>query len=106
MLTYDGTDLDNIFTFWGPATLACSCREPLVILLLDFEKAYDRVDWAFLKAMMHCMGFSKDWIRGVALLYTVAHSQVLIDGGMGTRFAILQSVRQGCPLAPTLFLFL
>ena len=80
-------------------------REPLVVLLLDFEKAYDRVDWAFLEDTMTCMGFPTEWIRGVASLYRSAHSQVLVAGGRGERFSISRSIWQGCPLAPTLFLF-
>ena len=97
--------LDNIFTFWEAVSLARMQREPLAMLLLDFEKAYDRVDWAFLEDTMACMGFPSESIRGVASLYRSAHSQVLVAGGRGERFSISRSVRQGCPLAPTLFLF-
>ena len=66
--------LDNIFTFWETVSLARMRREPLAVLLLDFEKAYDRVDWAFLEDTMTCMGFPVEWIRGVASLYRSAHS--------------------------------
>ena len=41
----------------------------------------------------------------MATLYRSAHSQVLLGGERGERFSILRSVGQGCPLAPTLFLF-
>ena len=43
--------------------------EPLVVLLLDFEKANDRVDLAFLEDTMLCMDFLATWMRGVASLY-------------------------------------
>ena len=39
-------------------------------------------------------------------MYRSAHSRVLLAGDRGERFSISRSVRQGCPLAPTLFLFL
>ena len=68
-------------------------REPLAVLLLDFEKAYDRVDWAFLEDTMICMGFPIEWIRGVASLYRSTHSQVLVAGGRGEQFNISRSVR-------------
>lgn len=30
---------------------------------LDFEKAYDKVDWSFPPYMLWCMGFGFKWIR-------------------------------------------
>ena len=65
----------------------------------------NRVDWGFLEGTMLWMGFPAPWVWGVSALYTSAHSQVLMAGGSGERFALTRSVRQGCPLAPTLFLF-
>ena len=97
--------LDNIFTFREVVSLTRMRREPLAMLLLDFEKAYDWVDWAFLEDTMACMRFPFEWIRGVASLYRSAHSQILVAGDQGERFNISRSIRQGCPLAPTLFLF-
>ena len=50
--------LDNIFVFWEAVAVAKKTKQDLAILLLDFEKAYDRVDWSFLEGTMVCMGFS------------------------------------------------
>ena len=97
--------LDNILIFWEAVSLARLRGTPLAILLLDFEKAYDQVDWSFLEEVMRRMGFPEGWIRGISALYRSAHSQVLLAGDKGERFPISRSVRQGCPLAPTLFLF-
>ena len=54
--------LYNIFTFWEAVSLVRMQRKPLTMLLLDFEKSYDWVDWAFLKDTMACMGFPIEWI--------------------------------------------
>ena len=97
--------LDNIFTIWEAVSLARLEESPLAVLLLDFEKAYDRVDWGFLEETMLCMGFQNSWIRGVAAMFKTAHSQVLLAGDKGDRFSISRSIQQGFPLAPTLFLF-
>ena len=97
--------LDNTFTFWEAVSLACMREEPLAVLLLDFEKAYDHVDWAFLEATLLRMGFPESWIKGVATLYRSIHSQVLLAREHGECFSISRSVPQDCPLAPTLFLF-
>ncbi|MCO5573615.1 hypothetical protein L7F22_027387 [Adiantum nelumboides] len=78
---------------------------PLAILLLDFEKAYNRVDWGFLEGSLARTGFPEAWIRGISALYRSASSSVTIGGHVGRAFQISRSVRQGCPLAPYLFLF-
>ncbi|MCO5566690.1 hypothetical protein L7F22_020368 [Adiantum nelumboides] len=77
----------------------------LAILLLDFEKACDRVDWGFLEGSLIKMGFPQAWIKGVSALYRSASSSITIGGHFGRRFQLLRSARQGCPLAPYLFLF-
>ncbi|MCO5601646.1 hypothetical protein L7F22_055769 [Adiantum nelumboides] len=74
-------------------------------IMLDFEKAYDRVDWGFLEGTLDRMGFPEAWIRGVSALYRSASSAVTIGGHVGRTFQLSRSVRQGCPLAPYLFLF-
>ncbi|MCO5556877.1 hypothetical protein L7F22_010431 [Adiantum nelumboides] len=53
---------------------------PLAILLLDFEKAYDRVDWGFLDGSLDMMSFPLAWIRGISALYMSASSSVTIGG--------------------------
>ena len=49
-------------------------------------------------------GFIEWWMRSVAALYSSASSFVLMVGDKGSTFHILRSVRQGCPLAPFLFI--
>jgi len=36
-----------------------------VILKLDFEKAYDKVDWNFLEEVLKRKGFSETWIHWI-----------------------------------------
>ena len=100
----DRSIFDNIFLFWEMTALAQHHKQSLAILLLDFEKAYDKVDWDFLEAVLLKLGFPCAWIKGVSALYRHASSSVLFSGGYGTLFPISRSVRQGCPLAPFLFI--
>ncbi|MCO5606806.1 hypothetical protein L7F22_060997 [Adiantum nelumboides] len=48
-------------------------------MLLDFEKAYDKVDWGFLEGTLHRMGFPDAWIRGISALYRSASAAVTIE---------------------------
>ena len=95
---------DNIFLFWEMVATAEQQQQDLAILFLDFEKAYDRVDWDFMEGTLLRMGFPMQWITAVAALYRTAHSSLLFAGDVGGRFSLSRSVRQGCPLAPFLFI--
>lgn len=92
--------MDNVFTFYEAVEWSSTSHLPLAIMLLDFEKAYDRVDWEFLEG-----GVPPRWISGISALYRSSSSAVTIGGFVGQIFTLSGSVRQGCPLAPYLFLF-
>ena len=74
------------------------------MLLLDFEKAYDRVSWTFLRTAMTKMGFHIEWIDQIMSLNTNASASIIINGERSKTFQLQRSVRQGCPLAPYLFM--
>lgn len=57
--------LNNIFCYHQAVEWSRSTSPPLALLFLDFEKAYDRVDWSFLEGTLSRMGFSQRWIIGV-----------------------------------------
>lgn len=95
--------LDNVFLACEAIERTKESKQDLVILLLDFEKAYDRVNWTFLEAAMLKMGFSETWIRWTSSLYKEAESAILVNGKKTGK--IQRSLRQGCSLAPYLYLF-
>ena len=55
---------------------------------------------------MEKLGFPNQWLTAVSALYNLATSRVLVDGELGQAFVISRSVRQGCPLAPFLYLMI
>jgi hypothetical protein len=42
-----------------------SSKKGGVILKLDYEKAYDKVNWTFLEDMLKSRGFSQKWIQWI-----------------------------------------
>ena len=62
----DRSIFDNIFLFWEMTALAQHHKQSLAILLLDFEKAYDKVDWDFLEVVLLKLGFPCVWIKDVS----------------------------------------
>lgn len=96
--------LDNIFLAFEAIEWTLETKQDLSMLLLDFEKAYDRVNWTFLKKVMAKMGFHQTWINQVMALNENASATVIVNGEQSKPFNLERSVRQGCPLAPYLFL--
>jgi hypothetical protein len=76
----------------------------MVLLLLDFEKTFDRIEWNFLFEALAKLGFCPQWIRWVSSLYRSATSAIKLNGVEGSTFPLARSVRQGCPLSLYLFI--
>lgn len=77
-------------------------NEDLVLLLLDFEKAFKIIEWDFLFKALSKLGFCEKWIRWVRSFYCSITSTIKLNGVIGDSFLLARSVRQGCTLAPYL----
>ena len=75
---------------------------PGVILSLYQEKAFDRVDWSFLRSTLSVIGFGPDSCRWVNLFYCQVCSAVNVNEHLSQFFSLSRGVRQGCPLPPPL----
>ncbi|XP_027120510.1 uncharacterized protein [Coffea arabica] len=80
-------------------------RHPNVILKLDMEKAYDRVEWGFLLYMLREFGFKEGVVDLIFRLISNVWFSVLVNGELTSVFKSTRGVRQGDPLSSTLFLF-
>jgi hypothetical protein len=96
--------LDNTFLAQEAQAWAEESNHDLVLLLLDFEKAFDRIEWSFLFEALTKLGFCPKWVSWVSSLYTPALSAIKLNGVVGSAFPLARSVRQGCPLSPYLFI--
>jgi len=96
--------LDNTFLAQEAQDWAEESNQDLVLLLLDFEKVFDRIEWNFLFEALAKLGFCPQWIRWVSSLYKSASSAIKLNGVEGSTFPLGRSVRQGCPLLPYLFI--
>ena len=69
---------------------------PGYILLIDFEKAFNSIEWPFL---IKC-----NFVCWVQLLHKNIESCVTNNGYLSQPFNLSRGVRQGCPISALLFI--
>ncbi|KAG1656048.1 hypothetical protein FOA52_004466 [Chlamydomonas sp. UWO 241] len=94
-----------------PGLLAANAAEGVgptgaALALLDFRKAYDTIDRGFLIAVMEAVGVGDGVLAWTRTILTHTYASAEVNGFISAPRKYAAGVRQGCPAAPALFLFL
>ena len=75
-----------------------------LLLLIDFEKPFDSVEWNFLDGALKFFNFGESMRQWVKTFYKNINSSVLYNGHCSNSFSVSRGVRQEDPLSPYLFI--
>ena len=75
-----------------------------LLLLIDFQKAFDCLEWSYIIQVLEKYNFGSDFIQWFNILYANASICVINNGFFSEFFRIHRSCRQGDPLSPYLFI--
>lgn len=78
-------------------------KEEFAAVKVDMSKDYDRVEWAFLEAMMYKLGFASSWVKLVMKCVTSVRYSIKVNGELFQQFAPSRGLRRGDPSSPYLF---
>ena len=75
-----------------------------ILLLIDFEKAFDTVSWNFINKCLEAFNFGPKFRNYISYLYNDISTAIINNGNISSWFSLGRGVRQGCPISPYLFI--
>lgn len=94
---------DNVSLVRDTMEVCGLLQEKIGFILIDFLKAFDRVEPVFLWKVLDAFGFNSGFITMLKVMYCDIESLLKVNGGLGAPFKVERGIRQGCSLSGILY---
>ena len=81
------------------------CNDDGILLFLDFQKAFDSVEWNFMFKALTSFNFGANFLKWLKILYTEPLFRMKNNGWISKTYRMSRGIRQGCPISAIIFLF-
>ena len=75
-----------------------------LILLIDFEKAFNSISWEYIRDCLHRLNFGENLLKWIKMFQENSKSRVTLNGHLSEPFNLQRGCRQGDPISPYLFI--
>ena len=75
-----------------------------MVVKIDLEKAYDRLEWCFIRKVLNCFGFPLNLIKLILSCISSSSTSLLFNEEKLPPFTPSRGIRQGDLLFPFIFL--
>ena len=77
---------------------------PCALISLDFEKAFDSLDWKFMIECLKKYNFGENFIKWINILYNKPSMIIKNNGHFSRSISLFTGIRQGCPVSALIFI--
>ena len=95
---------ENIIKMMNLLEYCNQTRHSAVVLSIDFEKAFDKLEWQAAEEALRLFNVGESFIKLVRILYTNPLSTVMNNGFWGNWFSPTRGCRQGDPFSSLIFI--
>ena len=95
---------NNIRLIYDTLHYTTTQNKPGMLLLVDFEKAFDTISWIFITKVLSYFKFGHSIQKWITVFYNECESCLSINGNITERFKLGRGCRQGDPLSPYIFI--
>lgn len=95
---------ENLRTIQDVIDFTGSSSDSPLLMAFDFQKAFDSVRWEFVYRSLREFGFGSNFVDGIKTIFKNIQSCTTNAGFTSRYFSPTQGVRQGCCVAPYLFI--